>query len=295
MNWSGKIGVSPAFFISRFGTAFTLDDIMDSSGDIASLGFNSLQLEVFETAALVSWTRSKGLLLKELLAEKGLQVSQFVAHYLMGWVSDYIPSFDGELPENIAPFLEVFNLFEGKKLLTLPVGPASVNYSAAEYPYAVRYGQLVEKLALLGRKCEEAGGLLCLEMTPGSLLQGSDGFRRLQGEQKLVNLGLNWDTGHHHFIGEPLDLIPSKLGTAIQGTHLCDNDGVINRSNPPGEGTIVWAPLLKQLIGSGYAGSLDLEIICDPQDVLKVYGKARIDLLTRLEQAGLTCPDEIKK
>ncbi|MGI6432401.1 MAG: sugar phosphate isomerase/epimerase family protein [Sphaerochaetaceae bacterium] len=86
----------------------------------------------------------------------------------------------------------------------------------------------------------------------------------------------NFDTGHAHSSKENLPLIPSKIGNLIYGTHLKDNFGTENLALAPGEGSIPWKQTLAQLKLSGYAGSYDLEIVCqNPNEVEQTYRKAK--------------------
>ena len=52
-----KIGVSPAYHLSRYGDRFTPEDVAASLGDIQALGFSCFQLEVFHPDTLSDWLR----------------------------------------------------------------------------------------------------------------------------------------------------------------------------------------------------------------------------------------------
>ena len=77
------IGVSPAYFISRFTHRFTPDDVADSMGELARQGFRMFQLEVFHRENLDDWrARGAGIVRRQSIAH-GLQASQFVAHFML--------------------------------------------------------------------------------------------------------------------------------------------------------------------------------------------------------------------
>jgi sugar phosphate isomerase/epimerase len=120
---------------------------------------------------------------------------------------------------------------------------------------------------------EGAGRRMALEILPGAVVGGIDGFLRLCEHIGSDTLGLNFDTGHAWACKENLYLIPAKLGPRILGTHLCDNFGGENLSLRPGAGSIDWPRLLAALKGCGYPGPWDIEIVCPPQSVADEYEK----------------------
>ena len=94
---------------------------------------------------------------------------------------------------------------------------------------------------------EDAGRRMALEILPGAVVGGIDGFLRLCEHIGSDTLGLNFDTGHAWACKENLYLIPAKLGERILGTHLCDNFGGENLSLRPGAGSIDWPRLIAAL------------------------------------------------
>jgi sugar phosphate isomerase/epimerase len=57
-------------------------------------------------------------------------------------------------------------------------------------------------------------------------------------------------------------LLPLELQGLIFRTHLGDNRSTGNVKLPLGQGTIPWAPPLRNIQAAGYAGSLDVEVAC---------------------------------
>ena len=113
---------------------------------------------------------------------------------------------------------------------------------------------------------------MALEILPGAIVGGIDGFLRLCEHLGSDTLGFNFDTGHAWACKENLYLIPAKLGSRILGTHLCDNFGHENLSLRPGAGSIDWPWLIAALEACGYKGPWDIEIICEPEDTAIEYG-----------------------
>ena len=52
---------------------------------------------------------------------------------------------------------------------------------------------------------------------------------------------------------------------------FCDNFGTENFSLIPGKGSIEWHPFMKNLLNSGYNGSLDIEIAFETENVKSEY------------------------
>ena len=114
--------------------------------------------------------------------------------------------------------------------------------------------------------------------------RGIDGFLRLCEHLGSDSLGLNFDTGHAWACKENLYLIPAKLGPRILGTHLCDNFGNENLLLRPGAGSIDWQRLIAALKVCGYNGTLDIEIVCKPDDTLREYGQGHTFIEAMLKQ-----------
>ena len=52
------IGVSPAYFISKFSNRFSPGEVAAGLEDVASSGFSGFQLEVFHRKSLETWART---------------------------------------------------------------------------------------------------------------------------------------------------------------------------------------------------------------------------------------------
>ena len=77
------IGVSPAYFISRFGNRFTPEKVAAGLKNLAETGFQGFQLEVFHPETLETWVHSGAALVRRAAADLGLKATQFVAHFMM--------------------------------------------------------------------------------------------------------------------------------------------------------------------------------------------------------------------
>lgn len=81
------------------------------------------------------------------------------------------------------------------------------------------------------------------------------------------NLGVTFDVGHAHTLGDPADFAV-KLAPYTVNVHLHDNDGSRDQHLVIGEGTIDFPKVLQVLKENDYAGPLVLEYF-DPASLVK--------------------------
>lgn len=92
------------------------------------------------------------------------------------------------------------------------------------------------------------------------LVQTSDDALLLLEELGLDNVGVVFDTGHGHVLGENLAEAVRKLGSALFHIHIDDNHGQRDEHLIPGDGTIDFAAFLAGLEQMGYRGFLTVEL-----------------------------------
>jgi len=280
------IGVSPAYFISRYSNRFTPAEVAEGLMAISELGYQGFQLEVFHRDNLGLWVEEGARLVRERSKDLGLIVTQFVAHFMM-------KAFEN--PENLRSdwgdddmkaVLEIVNQFDECRIITIPLGPFETSDVPSPAAYRSHLDHFINRIVRLLEMVEESGQRLALEILPFALIGGTEGFLRLCEQVGTETLGLNFDTGHAWASKENLYLIPAKLGKKILATHLCDNFGHENLSLRPGRGSIEWARLIKALQVAEYTGSYDLEIICEPQEVPLEYTQGRAFLEAVSQRLG---------
>ncbi|MFO7737324.1 MAG: sugar phosphate isomerase/epimerase family protein [Desulfatiglandaceae bacterium] len=263
-------GVSPAYFLSRFGDRFTPHHVTEELTNIAQLGFRGFQLEVFHKAGLRDWTGGAKRVRRR-SAELGIEATQFVAHFMMEAFSNPTALISDSGPSEMKYVLEIASLFDECLIITVPLPAFAFKEPLGQKAYDAYFARLTDKVGRLLELVRNAGRQLALEILPAALIGGIDGFLRLCDQLDPEPLYLNFDTGHAWAAKENLDLIPAKLGRRIVGTHLCDNFGHENVSLRPGAGSIDWRRLIAALKHVGYGGSLDLEIICESTRVRREY------------------------
>ena len=281
-------GVSPAYFFSSFGPAFRPSDIEAALPGLRELGYESFQAEAFEASVAESWSEGDSKRLAARAGELGLVPGPFVAHWLgAGFASDAALRTPG-LPAGAPRALAIASALSGLPVFAVPLPALAVRTDAAGgEPAAARTelrGALIEKLGQLAEAAGRAGFRLALELLPGNALGGSREFLDLLSVPGFEDLGIVLDTGHFHAMGENVAELPARLAGAVAATHLCDNDGRVNLSLAPGRGRIPFDALMPALRASGYAGSLDLEIVCPARDTAREYGNA-LETLRALEFA----------
>jgi len=268
------IGVSPAFVVSLFGREFSVGDFCEAIPLIKDIGFSAYQPEIFARRALPEWVRN-GRSVHRTASDLGLIPTQFVAHFML----DQFAS-----PEQLQPrrgldelkrVLDIMQVFSPCEVLTIPApqfGPdRGSSWPDGAEGWKEIHLRLVEKVAQYVELVAEARLKLAFEIMPFSVFGGISRFVALCDEIGSPDLGLNFDTGHAWACRELLPSLPFELQGRIFGSHLGDNMSTENIKLAPGKGTIPWKPLLESLDDSGYTGSLDIEIVCKPDEVEEEY------------------------
>lgn len=269
------IGVSPAYFISRFGNRFTPEDVSAGLRELAETAFQGFQLEVFHRETLQDWAQGGASLVCRAAADLGLKATQFVAHFMMSAFSNRENLLSDAGVAEMKSVLEIVGRYDECGIVTVPIGAFEAPRIPTPEDYRNCFDRCAEKVGELLGMVEKTGRRMALEILPSALIGGIDGFMRLCDRLGTKTLGLNLDTGHAWASKENLYLVPAKLGRRIVGTHLCDNFGNENLSLRPGAGSIDWPRLIETLGSSSYRGAFDIEIICRPEECRDEYSRAK--------------------
>jgi sugar phosphate isomerase/epimerase len=269
------IGVSPAYYISRFTDRFTPENVADSLDELARQGFQTFQLEVFHRETLEEWLSRGAEIVRRQSTNHGLQASQFVAHFMLEDFADRQNLISNAAIEQMKVVLDIVDRIDECRVITVPLPAFDDRSSSCRDDHFFLFERCAGKVSRLLAMVEDAGRRMALEILPGAIVGGIDGFLRLCEHLGSDTLGFNFDTGHAWACKENLYLIPAKLGPRILGTHLCDNFGNENLSLRPGAGSIDWPRLAADLKACGYKGPWDIEIICQPQETASEYGVGR--------------------
>lgn len=268
------IGVSPAYFLSLFSPNFTPDEVAQSLEGIRKYGFRTLQLETFLPEQVELWDKAACSRIKAAVRRSDLEVSQFVAHHLMHYFSTVESLRSNDLTSEFRKALRIAEQVHPNGIITLPQPPFELPQDYNWPVYSTLWALYLDSLDRLRNLAAAAGFTLAVEVLPGSLLGGSDGFLRMTETLGAPYIGLNLDTGHAWACKEKIELIPLKAAKYMCGTHLSDNRGNENLSLPPGAGTISWDAFFHACRMAGYHGPFDVEIRCTPEEVDQHYSAA---------------------
>jgi len=270
-------GVSPAFFISSFGTSFGPAEILKSLPILKKLGYDSFQAEIFCIETADTWTTQAITNIRAGMELHQLTCSAFIGHFL-GNCFTSLRALDAGLPEKeLNQALQAARGIGCSNLFAVPL-PCFSELNPTTGTEKQLYHLLRLRLRQLNSLVHEAGMQLALELLPGNALGNTAAFFQLRSQADFCNLRLLLDTGHCHVMGENLEDLAGN--PSIVATHICDNDGYENLSLRPGMGTIVLDSVYRRLKDSGYRGNYDMEIICPAEAVLQEYAHALVSLKT---------------
>lgn len=267
-------GVSPAFVFSLFGTGFTIHDYGAALPRLQRLGFAAYQPEIYVATAIPEWERGAGEIHRA-ASDLGLMPSQFVAHFMLAYFATPEQLEPGRGCDELKRVVDIVRQFPSCQVLTLPAPPFHVDWGSPLAGSAAGWRdiqhRLVEKVRQYLAIVSGAGLKLAFEIMPFSVIGGIRRFLDMCDQIGSPDLGLNFDTGHAWACREMVPMLPFGLQGRIFGTHLGDNRSTENVKMPLGQGTIPWAPLIRNLRAAGYAGSLDIEIGCSAGEVEQHY------------------------
>lgn len=284
------IGVSPAYFISRFSDRFSADQVAEGLEDVAAMGFGGFQPEVFHREALSDWQQGGAARVAGQADALGLQATQFVAHFMLHAFSNPDRLKTDAALEDIQTVLDIAGHFGGCRIITVPLGAFEVGKNGSAESNRDHFRRFRDKIGPMAETVKRTGFRIALEIMPGAVIGGVDGFIRLSADLGSGLLGLNFDTGHAWVAGEDVLRIPERVGQQILGTHLCDNFGHENLSLCPGKGSIAWPRLLQALAAAGYEGAWDMEIICPSERCRKEYQRAHNFIKSHIQPATADIP-----
>lgn len=284
------IGVSPAYFISRFSDRFSANQMAEGLEDVAAMGFGGFQPEVFHREALSDWQQGGAALVAAQANALDLQATQFVAHFMLHAFSNPGRLKTDSTLEDIQTVLDIAGYFEDCRIITVPLGAFEAGKNGSAESSLDHFRRFRDKIGRMAETVKTAGFRIALEIMPGAVIGGIDGFMRLSADLGGDLLGLNFDTGHAWVAGEDLLRIPERVGQQILGTHLCDNFGHENLSLCPGTGSIAWPRLLPALAAAGYEGAWDMEIICPPERCREEYERAHNFITSHIQPATAGIP-----
>jgi sugar phosphate isomerase/epimerase len=251
----------------------SIEDLIKSIEWAASAGFEAIELEMLSNKHA-----------DNAFGEKNVAKLASLAEQFHVKISDLsVPFISREFPlgDKLEPIKERFRqtIQVGKALSTETVATISPPYpDTILAPYTLypdgpplqivfhRNGEWRQTwqayVSWVGELCDIARSdhlKLMIEPRPREIISNTEAMLMLLKEIRSSNLGVLFDTSHHFVMKEILPISIWKLGEAIFGVHLADNDGIIEHYWAPGEGKIDWMLVLQALKDEGYNGFLTIE------------------------------------
>lgn len=129
-------------------------------------------------------------------------------------------------------------------------------------PAARRWEQVARSVEQSAPDLERHGVRLALEnLLPGSLSPDVEELARQVGRIGHSLVGICLDTGHLNVMGGRSAEAVRVVGAKLFALHVHDNGGRRDDHRPPLGGSTRWAGFAAALCESGYAGTLNLEVI----------------------------------
>ena len=270
-----RINACWLYAISKYGYPPSIEDTFKVIGEMASLGFEAIELEVVGFRNLEEMDFNKGKVL-ELCEGLGLKIMNLCP------VFREIVDYDGfkrakalkgfEKAAKIASFL-------GSGMIQIDSYTPPLNF-IGEVPYkeAISFGRpirvkvdegfewgrfwstIVDSVKKCDRVALDNGLKLCMEPRVGESISNTDAMLRLIDAVRSDNFGAVLDTGHLHAQKEILPLSIEKLGRKVFYVHASDNDGRDNYHLELGQGTIDWEGVLRALNKFGFKGYIGIDV-----------------------------------
>ncbi len=293
-----RIGCSPAYTFAHFAEHVRYDDVVWSARRVAELGFCGLQLETYNLEQKGIYAGDRVYALRDLFKDLGLEINQFNVHAIK---SDMVSLDRKRRDAALEQFKELVDIaahLERVEVIDLPSSPPPelVVSHYETYPGGVQpvlhmlpdvsWQQIWDTHLQTIRRCLDivsgSGMKLAIEGVPFGVISNTDSFLRLAEAIRADALGFILDTAHIFVQREYVPLAIEKLGSCLFGTHLCDNDGLVDHHWVPGRGKIDWPGVLEALAKVGYQGSLDIEVnISAEPDKDYLEGKSFIETIGR--------------
>jgi sugar phosphate isomerase/epimerase len=241
---------------------------------IAKAGFKAIELIAWDRQTLDEYyTPQKIKELRKLLADQGLELSEFVStprglsnpdkkdrdasvDYFKRMVEVSV-----ELGTKIVNSVSVHPF--GLDFPRITALPASQEFRAnlpSGLDWKKNYDDYVESMKKCCAFCEKASLKYALEPHPYRWMSNAAGMLRLIEHVGSPALGMNLDPSHLFPVGELSEAVVYQLRDRIFHCHFSDNDGVTNTHWRVGRGKIHWTGVMQALKDVGFNGVISIEL-----------------------------------
>ena len=296
-----KVGLNPGFLFALYGDKVFFREMIEGANIAASLGFDSLRLEVYCDSEYEAFTKENIRALRQHYQSLGFTSDYFVACAPRNKLATMDPARRQEGLRDFERLTEIagdFGLCDTVSLVcgapeeavvsfldTYPGAPPSMIRLPENLTWDEVWKTYVDPVHKCLTMCQSRGLKLSLEPLPMTVMNNTDTYLRLAGEIGSRDLGIVIDASHLHYQRESLPVSIEKVKGQLMSFCVCDNNGVEDYHLGPGKGTIDWAECVRALKKIGYTGTLDLEInVVD--DVNARYSEAKEYLEGVIREVG---------
>lgn len=296
-----KVGLNPGFLFALYGDKVFFKEIIEGADIAASLGFDSLRLEVYCDSEYEAYSSENIKLMRQHYQNLGFTSDYFVACAPRNKLATMDPEIRAEGLrdfERIAEITYDFGLSDTVSLVcgapneaiaafldTYPGAPPSMIVLPESLSWEEVWKRYVDTVDKCLRMCQKRGLKMSIEPLPMTIMNNTDTYLRLASEINSKDLGICVDASHLHYQRESLPVSIEKCKGQLMSFCVCDNNGMEDYHHNPGKGTIDWAECVRSLKKIGYDGTLDLEInVVD--DVRARYSEAKAYLDNIIREVG---------
>lgn len=261
-NW--PIGLSTGCFYRQ--------SIFDCLPAILESGFS--MIEVCSSPAHLDYHNPEGIeKAAARIHELGLEAYSFHAPF-----ADHIDIASPDETQRAMAVAEILKAAEAAALLkvhyfVLHPGPEHSNHISAAERFS-RMENVVASLNIVATRCRELGTMCVLEnKLPHLLFGNTSDILWILDAISTSEIGACLDTGHAAIAGDISTLL-HKLAGHLKIIHAHDNNGGQDEHRAPGDGTIDWELLLRDLVQTQFHGALILELSGE-SDIEATLAKAR--------------------
>jgi sugar phosphate isomerase/epimerase len=241
------------------GTAFSLEDGIRKTREI---GFDTY--DVFEDPLTISADEQR--LIKETCQEVGLPVRSAVC-IALGLV-DFVPAVRRFTLDRCKAYIDQQSYLRGSNVVLV----AGEYYCDLQvYSREQIFGLVVENVRELAEYAAPKGIEIAIELEPFENAIASSVFEIAHLIREVAHPGVkaNADVSHLHLSGASFDDVQVLAGS-IGHVHVSDCDGSVHGDMPPGRGVTPIKEYLQAIAGTGFDGTVSVELERTPQPELMV-------------------------
>jgi len=233
--------------------------VQTAIAELKPLGINAL--EVYELCAgeaslhlrLASKTNTQIEKLKSRLDKQDVYICAISGH------ANLLEDDEERFSANMA---HLYRCVEGAELLDCPIVVTASGHATGDS--GRDWDRMLSCLGQLGEKAARHSVKIALECHYGEFIQSTAEVKRLIESVALDSVGINYDAWHFELLGENIAESIKSVAKYVLHTHIHDvpkgKTAAGQNEDIPGNGTIDWPSMVKELTLIGYNGTLSIEL-----------------------------------